>query len=388
MSKATFGTKQALKSLEFGTLLHDIIQKGVYKQPTISYDNNQVSVTGGVFLFYDTTVSNYAVRVENVSVTLSNVPAGDYVFISYTYDASQQAEPVLTHSAAITSDNSTIRLGRLVQVSADPSNLQFDSSSMEMCGPGFSIDNGLVKYLNFKYNENGTPVIEIALNNKVMTNSGFATITQDLSNVDPAKAQYLYIDSTGVIKCADATIPRFNKLVIAEKAENSNFTINNFPVRAESQGWDTEITPPSVTAESKEETLYADAALLTKTKLNLDEGNTIIALSGLLEAIVNHVSELERKVVDNLTERLEYLEKVKQYLGAQIEIPDPSDMPADPAPTKLVMNNIETASTGTVNIKGAVTVDPATSSFGTADNPIHNLYVTTSLYTDQLFVTE
>lgn len=388
--KATFGTKQELKSLEFGTLLHGILPKGVYKIPDCSYTNGTLSVNGGVFLFYDTTVENYAVRVEDVHCTLSNIASGDYVFISYTYTSSEAAPPALSTSSAINSNSSQIRLGRLIQTSSNPSDLTFDTSSMELAGPGFSVDDGLIKYLDFHPQKNGTPEITIALNHSVMTNDGFATISSSLSNADPAKAQYLYINSEGTIVCEDSTVPRFNKLVIAEKQANGSFVLNRFPVRAEVQGWDIEIIPPEIASTDEyktyKQTLYTDANTNTKTHFE-NENLTVTALSGLLEAAVSHICKLEKKV-DELETRLAYIEKVKEYLGKQIEIPSEADMPNPVTNNELVMKNIKIKSEGTVNIAGTVTVDSNTSSFGTASNPIHNLYVTNSLYTDQLFVTE
>ena len=388
--KATFGTKQELKSLEFGTLLHGILPKGVYKIPDCKYSNGTLSVDGGVFLLYDSTVENYAVRVEDVSCTLSGIDSGDYVFISYTYTSSEVAVPALSSSSSINPSGSQIRLGRLIQTSSNPSDLAFDTSSMELAGPGFSVDDGLIKYLDFHPLKNGAPEIAVALNHNVMTNSGFATISSDLSNVDPAKAQYLYIDSEGKIVCEDSTVPRFSKLVIAEKDANRSFILNRFPVRAEVKGWDIETTPPEIasTDECKayKETLYSDANTNTKNHFN-NQDLSVTALSGLLETAVSHICKLEKRV-DDLTTRLEYLEKVKAYIGGQLDIPDAEHIGDEPIALKLVMENVEIKSSGNVNIKGSVTVDSNTSSFGTSTDPIHNLYVVNSLYTDRLFVTE
>jgi len=392
MSKATFGTRQELKSLEFGMLLHKIAQKGVYEAPTISVsaETGAVSVTGGVFLFNDTSTDgdndrSYSVRVEDFSQTISSMSAGQYLFISYTYNSANPAEPVLSADNSPESDMTKIRLGRLVSTGSSSTALAFDETSMEMCGPGYSIDNGLIEYLSYLRNESPSPVFNAKFREKVITNSGVQSVpaVTSLSGLDSSKAQYIYVNSQGQLACADSTVPRLGKLVVAEKNANGNFELNRFPIRSEMKGWSLEIDPASAAADSKEKAIYDDGADNTKIKFNLADGNTIIVLSGLLDAMVSHIGELERKV-DDLTSRLVYLEKVNTYLAGVITIPaNPSG-----AASKLEMSNVEIKSTGNVNLKGSLTVDPNTSSFGTSSNPIHNLYVTQSLYTDSLFVTE
>ena len=388
MSKATFGVRQPLKSLEFGTLLHNIARKGVYVEPTCSISNDAINVEGGVFILYDTDRDkSYAVRIESVNLTLAlaSVSAGQWVFMSYTYNASDTAEPVLYGKSSIDSSDIEVRLGRLIQTAGG---LELDTSSMEKCIQ----DEGFMKYFNYNTNET-TPQLNIGFNRPVTGSTGAIQITSvdttSLSGIDKTKAQYLYIDTNGVVKCEDSTVPRFGKLVIAEKAANANFTtVNQFPTRTEINAWDIEFTDHSIWPNTKEGAIYADAGDNTHTHYqNLDELKHIIALSGIIEALVDHVGTLERRA-DDLNARVTYLEGLVTYFGAQVTIPTAEELTEQSTADKVVIDNVETKSTGEINIKGAVTVDSNTSSFGTADNPIHNLYVTTSLYTDQLFVTE
>ena len=380
MSISTFGTRQPLKSLEFGTLLHGLVHKGVYTAPTITVSGGSVTVTGGVFLFYDTVQSNYVVRVENVSLTKSDLSAGQWLFISYTYNPATPAEPSLSGSESIDSSSSTIRLGRLIQTSGG---LAFDLSSMEMC----VVDNGILNYLNYNVLESN-PVLSVGFNESVTTNTITKSVNvSGVTGVDASKAQYLYVNTDGYLKCADSTVPRFGKLVVAEKPANGNFTPIQFPHHAEIKAMQLEVDKPPVSAGSKEETMYQHAASKTADLLDLPTGNTIIALQGMIQILVDHIATLERNV-DDLTRRLIYLEKVKAYVGRQLDIPDAEHIDDEPSASKLVMENVEIKSIGNVNIKGSVTVDSNTSSFGTSTDPIHNLYVVNSLYTDRLFVTE
>ena len=186
------------------------------------------------------------------------------------------------------------------------------------------------------------------------------------------------------MKCADATVPRFGKLVIAEKPANGNFELNRFPLRAEIKGGNIEIDKPSGLA-TEEEAIYEQAKQLTQSDLSTSAD--VISLAALLKKAVDHIGNLER-LVANLTQRLEYLEGVRTYFASQVTIPTAEQLVTTPTASKVEINNVETKSSGEVNIKGAVTVDSNTSSFGTSTNPIHNLYVTSTLYTDQLFVTE
>ena len=393
--KATFGTKQPLKSLEFGTLLYGILPKGVYKSPTITYSNGTLSVSGGIFLFYDTdTDKNYAVRVQDVNLSMTTLTANDWLFISYTYNTAVAAEPQLEISNSSATSDSKIRLGRLVQTAASASSLTFDSSSMEMCGQSYSVDDGLIEHAAYSPSEYTAPLLDMMFKNKVITNSGTVSVnaisTTSLEGLDASKAQYLYIDSEGALKCADAIIPRFGKLVIAEKAANGAFTLNRFPYRAEVTGWNIEVPglfDPSIV--SKENDIYNDGADETATELGLDQPSHLIAVNGIIKALVDHVGKLERKV-DDLTTRLKYLEDLKDWMSTVItNMPSAADIAAQsttPLPDKLVITKVDSETN--VNINGSVTVNPNTSSFGTSDAPIHNLYVTTSLYTDQLFVTE
>jgi len=392
MSKQTFAVRQELKSLEFGMLLHHIVPKGVYEAPTITPDSvsGEVSVSGGVFLFYDTDATkSYAVRVEDVSLTISNLNVGDYLMISYTYSAVSPAEPMLSGSPNPDSSDSTIRLGRLVSTG---SALVFDASSMEQMSLGHGMPESLVEAIAYCSQEQSPVSFASRFNGQVITNSGLVSPTAataaDLPGLDKTKAQYLYIDRNGSLKCADSIVPRFGKFVIAEKGENQDFAVNYFPKRAEIGTWSIEAEVPQSIVDlttTEEQAIYNEAIVKTKT----DTGTTadVASLTALLERAVCHIGELERKVRD-LTERLEYLEDVKTYFAAQVTIPTAVQLEQTPTADKVEIKNVEITSDGTVKIDGAVEVDPNTSSFGTPANPIHNLYVSTALYADQLFVTE
>ena len=391
MSKSTFSTRQELKSLEFGMLLHNLVQKGVYIKPTITVSSStgEISVSGGVFLFYDTDESkSYAVRVENISKSTASLGEGQYLFLTFTYSSAAPAEPELLISNSIDSSPTKIRLGRMVRTGSAQYALGFDDTSMEMCGAGYGIDNGIINYLVYSASEQNTPYLAAAFNGKVIKNSGIISIpsvsSASFAGLDKTKAQYLYIDSEGRMKCADATVPRFGKLVIAEKPANGNFELNRFPLRAEIKGGNIEIDKPSGLA-TEEEAIYEQAKQLTQSDLSTSAD--VISLAALLKKAVDHIGNLER-LVANLTQRLEYLEGVRTYFASQVTIPTAEQLVTTPTASKVEINNVETKSSGEVNIKGAVTVDSNTSSFGTSTNPIHNLYVTSTLYTDQLFVTE
>lgn len=389
----TFGTKQELRSLEFGQLLYNILPKGVYDRPTISVSSGNVTVSGGTFLFYNAGSDHYVAKVDEVTLTLP-VTAGKYLFIQYTYNASQVAQPALVLSDSVETAPSRVRLCRFVNTSADPASLAVDESCMELAGfAEGAVDTGLIDYISYKQNQYGAQDFAMAFRQKVTGNFGTGSVASmsSLAGLDPAKAQYLYINSEGVLTVADSTVPRFGKLVVAEKAANAPFTLIRYPHRAEMKGWDLEIDRPDVETQddpmsmTAETDIYNAATVLTKETCNTTAN--VIALSALLKKSIDHIGALEREII-SLKNKVDYLEKVKAYLGTQITIPAEGSMPDPITTSKLEFTNIEIKSIGNVNIKGSVTVDPNTSSFGTATNPIHNLYVTESLYTDQLFVTE
>lgn len=393
MGNVTFGTKQELKSLEFGKLFYNILPKGVYKRPTISVSSGEVTVEGGTFLFYNTGADKYVAKVDDVALTLS-VSEGKYLFIQYTYNASQVAQPTLVLSNTIETGPTQVRLCRFVNTGADSASLTKDESCMELSGAAEGVvDTGLIDYISYKQDQYSSQAFAMAFNQNVTSNSGTASVAtvSSLAGIDPAKAQYLYINSTGALAVADANVPRFGKLVVAEKLANAPFTLNRFPHRAEVKGWDLEIDRPDVETQddpmsmTAETDIYDAATVLTKETCNTTAN--VIALSALLKKSIDHIGALEREII-SLKNKVDYLEKVKSYLGTQIDIPDNEHMPDPITTSKLVFTDIEIKSTGNVNIKGSITVDPNTSSFGTATSPIHNLYVTESLYTDQLFVTE
>lgn len=395
MSKSTFGRKQELKSLEFGTLLYNIIQKGVYKSPTIVISSNtrEISVTGGVFLFYnsDNTIP-YAVRVQDVNLTKSDVQDGEFLFITYTYSNVSAAEPNLISSADPTSDYSKIRLGRLIRVpGADGDQFAFDISSMELAGNGYTSQSSFVDFINYNYSESGDKRLIARFNGKVITNTGVITISSvdstSFEGLDSTKAQYLYVDSEGVLKCADNTVPRFGKLVIAEKTANENFVINRYPYRAELGAWNLEVKKPSVEKDSEEDVIYTQA--ISKTKLELNTSEDVISISNMLKTLTEHVAEIENSIykTGGYKERLEYLEEVKRYLGESIYIPTKENIESEHS-TTLKVKGVDTEAGYVTKINGSIITNPETSSFGTPDSPIHNLYVSQTLYTDHLFVTE
>lgn len=385
MSKQTFSTKQELKSLEFGMLLHNIIQQGVYKSPEITISSTgDVSVTGGIFLFYDSNPeTSYAVRVEDISCSLSNLTPDHFLFLSYSYSSVSAAEPELVTSSSSASESTKIRLGRIVKTGAASNALQIDTTCMELCGPGYSHENSFVEMLSFSTKEYNAHRFIASFNGKVITNTGVATIAgvdvASFAGLDINQKQYLYIDSNAVLKCANHTVPRFGKLVIAEKEANSDFVINRFPRHGEIGAWNLEVKKPAGLSPEAE-ALYDEAIIATKNELNTNEA--VITLSNLLVKAINHIAVLEQGINGNILARLENLEKLKTYLGGVITIPADITGPA----TQLDMSKVRI--TNEVNLAGALTVDSSVSSFGTSTNPIKNLYVTQTLYTDKLFVTE
>lgn len=391
MSKSTFGRKQELKSLEFGTLLYDIIQKGVYKSPTITIAANtgEISVIGGVFLFYDTdSEKSYAVRVEDVNLSLSNVPEGNFLFITYTYSNVSTAEPTLITSSSADSDFSKIRLGRLIRVGSESYNIMFDTSSMELAGPGYTSETAFVDFINYSYRENENQRFVAKFNGKVITNQGVVTIssidTSSFNNLDPTKAQYLYVDSEGVLKCVDASTPRFGKLVVAEKAANENFVVNRYPHRSEIGAWNLEVKKPESTTGDEETAIYDQA--IAKTKTEFSTSDNIISISNMLKTLAEHISAIENLInmPNGFEDRVSYLEAVKTYLSGSITIPPKETISG--SPDTLKVKSIDLSDTVTIN--GAVVTNPETSSFGTPEQPIRNLYVSQALYADNLFITE
>lgn len=389
MSHVTFGTKQELKSFEFGNLLYGIIQKGVYKSPkiTLSTTTGTITVSDGIFLFYNDTESDeskaYAAKVENIDLSIEGASADEYLLISYTYDPSMKAEPVLSFSNNYDSGDSKIRLGRIIRKGSGTYNLDVDESCMELVGTGYSSENSFVDFLTYSHQETENQRLGISFNGKVITNSGIVTIaeinTTSFENLDPEKAQYLYIDHSGTVKLADSDVPRLGKLVFAEKPANGNFSINRYPYLAE-------INTGTIEALTIADNEICDEAI-DSTKVEFNTSSNIATLDQLLKKMIKHINDLESSNAD-LIERVSYLEKVKGYVGGAMTIPSKEEFDEDPTleTDRLEIKNVDIATNA--NIKGSITVDSSTSSFGTASRPIKNLYVSESLYTDKLFVTE
>lgn len=366
--KATFSTYQDLKSLEFGTLLHDIVMKGVYIAPTVTISSGIVSVQGGTYLFYDNVDSSYAVRVEyestDAAITLSGVSAGDYIYAIYEYSSVAKQDMKLVKSTVLYND--TYKNGILL--CRIPTAYTVDTSVMEMAGPSYSYQLPLVKYLQYAPGETS---LKIAFNGKVLVGKTFVTPADSTFAIDPAKAYFVYIDSAGSVNCIESIESGYSRLIVAVKpaGNTSVFEVLKYPIRSEITDIDIRSVAKDLVMSSLTWNDVKDGAE-SKIYENGKETGDKYNLAKLLEQSIQTIDLLVEKCV-NLESRIETLEKYKTNLSKKI---------TDDSTATLTVTNIKV--TDKSEMKTITLLDG--SSFGTSSNPIKNLYCTGAVYFDSL----
>ena len=366
--KSTFHYQQELRSTEFGTLLYNLLPKGVYVAPTLSVTASAVTMTGGTFLFYDNTANmELAVRVsyennESVGTTSGAPAAGQYVFLNYVYNASAAAAPTLMISSIRpeSTSNNTILLGVIRSVNGA---LMVDTTEMERRGPSYSYPNPAIASLSY---DSASGNLNVTFSGFFQNNEGLAYVPAlNQTGISVANAYQVYVDQTGTPQIrqtpSGSSVSMGKNILAYKEAGASVFILVPYSNRAELTADSLTISPVTPASDkTKLENIYG-------TENQNGAGDVI--LSKVVQRLVAEVQKLRSD--------LDALSSVVEGLGGTVE--GLSNLEVD----SLKLRNYATFN-GTVNFSGSTVTFGSGTQFGTQSKPLSSLYVTDVLYATKL----
>ena len=372
--KSTFHYQQELRSSEFGTLLYNILPKGVYVAPTLTVGGSSVTMTGGTFLFYDNAGNiEHAVRIsfdsnESLNTTTGAPSAGQYVYISFSYNPSVAATPALglSSSRPSSASNNTILLGRIRN---SGSGLTVDTTDMEMKGPSYSYPNPAISSIEY---DSVAGTLQVSFSGLFQSNSGLGYAgTLNETGVEAGKAYQVYIDQTGTPKLREtptgSSINMGKNILAYKEAGNTVFVPVFFSNRAEITSDSLTLSPTVVNSDQNLlNNIFTDPS-------NLNGAGEVI-LSKVVQRLVAEVKQLRAEMgsQDGSTEGTVW--NTLKGLG--------SDLGSLNTFTNLTVTGVANFQ-GTVNFTGA-NINFSDSSLGSQSNPIKNLYISNVLYANNL----
>ena len=376
--KSTFSVRQELRSLEFGTLLYEVVPKGVYVAPSLTVTGSGVTMSGGTFLFYDNTGNiEHAVRIsfddtETIGTSTGAPSAGQYLSIEFSYNVNAANAPslVLSSSRPDTSNNSKqILLG---VIRSNGSGLFVDTTDMEMRGPSYSYPSPGISSLSYD-STTGQLVVNFA--GYFQTNGSLTLIDQlSTTGINKANAYQIYIDQTGTaqVRQTPSTETNMGKNILAYKTAGADtFIIIPYSNRAE-------ITSDSLTLSSVSLTQNTNTlnSIYTSSETVNPVGEAV--LSKVVQRLVTEVQALRRELgaktdtagSDTVYGRLKHVENSTGGLGDTIE-------------TKNLIVTNKTDIKGEVNFTDA-TLTFDNTDFGSENKPLNKLFVEDVLYATSL----
>lgn len=393
--KSTFHYKQELKSSEFGTLLKDLLPAGIYRTPSITVQDSTVTVTGGTYLFYNSSSEEgensnpeFAICVrfeqgDSRQISESSMD-GKYVCLSYQYSGSINDTVSISLQDSPSSDGKYITLGRIKGAS-------IDTSFADYRGPGYSYPNPEVTEL--VYTPNSTlSKLAVAVSGYYLTNSGLKTIPRkEFNSLDNSHGYYVYVDQEGSLQVADLGTGSGSKIPIAEllgrkviayKDPGSDvFAIVRFPTRGELTAASLSISPVTPGQDTDALNNIYDRAKTATSGSVYSSGLPV--LENVVHRLVAEVQALRKELGKKPDSGKTVWERLKAEENA-----------TEAAKESITTNNLTVNSSfktsGASTISGDVTFDNATitmkngTNLGSRTNPIENMYVSNVLYAENL----
>lgn len=386
MAKQTFRFQQPLTSSEFGSLLFNLIQPGVYVRPVVSLtdlgsSSKKVTVSQGAYLFYDST-NLFAVSVQQdkngdqdnyYTTVIPASPEGCYIYLDFNYSPVSASSPQVHVVEELEWESKkgspdVILLGR-IRLNASGA-FEFDDSLMKFQSPGYSFKVNGVSGIDYKVHKQ---ILTVSFTGNFQSDNKYGVVaTKSFSSVTKEKAYFLYVDSQGEAQLTDVTsqsgISYLGKTILAYKnAGDEFFTEIRFPDR-------TEITADSLELRGSLPA-QSDKNILQNI---LTDASTTVSVGG------NAKKPVLGKVVLRLCKELIELRKEHDQLKKDF---DALKSKVDGFATSFQTGSLKvtTSSTisGTVNFENAQLTFKE-SDFGTPTKPVRNMYITGVLYAEDL----
>ena len=396
-----FSRNQELLSSEFGTLLYDLLPKGIYKefQYTIDPPTSEVAtitITGGTYLLEATNVdSRYIIRLEleedePLSIELSG-GTSQFLFMTYTYATDTAALPTLELSTRIDDrmNKGWILLGKCLYTGYG---WEFDTTCSDMRGQGQSYPSPCISKLDYDPRTGNLTVDFWGYFqgiDKPRTLSTL-TVTRSLHDITLWNCAIYADPATGLpaLMRVDDSTNYLDRTIYAYKPAGGNFIIYPWPRKGEVTSGNLGINQPSGMSPDTAgelsnpspkkgtpalESIWSDPSMRVQNGYNISNGSA------------NYVTILER-VVQRLTLEVQQLRSEMNTIYSQFNSYKTS---TDSWKSNFSVDNLTVNEK--LNFKSGAVVDftgtsmkVGESTLGSRTDPIKNLYVTNVLYAEDI----
>ena len=399
-----FYRNQELLSSEFGTLLYDLLPKGVYKEftctiadpPSMSSTDTTLTITGGTYLLEATNVdSRYIIRLEleedePLSINLTG-STSQFLFMTYTYTTDTAALPSLALSSRMDDrlNKGYILLGKCLHTGYG---WEFDTTCSDMKGQGQSYPSPVISKLDY----------DPRIGNLTVDFWGYFQGTdrpKTLSSLSITKSQYdisnwncaIYADPTTGLPAlmrVDEDTNYLDRTIYAYKPAGGNFVVYPWPrkgevtagalainapsgMRADSAG---DLSNPSATKGTPAlDSIWTDSSMRVQNGYNLSNGtaNYVAVLEKVVQRLVLEVQQLRTEMNTIYSEFKNYKTNTDSWR---------SNFSVD---NLTVNKKLNFKSGATADFSGA-TMQVGNATLGSRTAPIETLYVSGVLYAEDI----
>lgn len=393
-----FSRNQELLSSEFGTLLYDLLPKGIYKefQYTIDPPSSEVAtitITGGTYLLEATNVdSRYIIRLEleedePLSIELSG-GTSQFLFMTYTYATDTAALPTLELSTRIDDrmNKGWILLGKCLYTGFG---WEFDTTCSDIRGQGQSYPSPCISKLDYDPRTGSLTVDFWGYFQGIDKPRTLSTLTVTRSLYDITMWNCaIYADpATGLpaLMRVDDSTNYLDRTIYAYKPAGGNFIVYPWPRKGEVTSGNlginqpTEMTPDSAGELSNPspkkgtpalEAIWSDSSMRVQNGYNISNGsaNYVTILEKVVQRLTLEVQQLRTEMNTIYTEFNSLKKKIDSW-SIKLPIKD-----------AVVSGTLSFDSKGVLDLSNATMITGKNSSLGSAETPLENLYVNNVLY--------